>query len=59
MSWRTWPSRCRSRRGRAGFVIDRIAEPRPAAEALGRYPDDLAQIVGVPIFIVYRLRLAA
>ncbi len=42
----------------AGFVIDRIAEPQPSAEALERYPDDLAQLVGVPIFIVYRLKLA-
>jgi hypothetical protein len=42
----------------AGFVIDRIAEPQPSVEALERYPDDLAQFVGVPIFIVYRLKLA-
>lgn len=43
----------------AGFVIDRIAEPQPSPEALERYPADLADLVGVPIFIVYRLRLAS
>jgi SAM-dependent methyltransferase len=41
----------------AGFVIDRIAEPQPSQEALERYPGDLAGLAGVPIFIVYRLRL--
>jgi hypothetical protein len=42
----------------AGFVIDRIAEPQPSQEALERYPSELAGMVGIPIFIVYRLRLA-
>ena len=42
----------------AGFVIDRIAEPQPSREALERYPSELAAIVGIPTFIVYRLRLA-
>jgi SAM-dependent methyltransferase len=42
----------------AGFVIDRIAEPQPSPEALERYPADLAGLAGVPIFIVYRLKLA-
>ena len=42
----------------AGFVIDRIAEPQPSQEALERYPSELAGIVGMPTFIVYRLRLA-
>lgn len=42
----------------AGFVIDRIAEPQPSAEALERYPSELAGIVGMPTFIVYRLRRA-
>jgi hypothetical protein len=41
-----------------GFVIDRIAEPQPSQEALERYPSELAGIVGIPAFIVYRLRLA-
>jgi SAM-dependent methyltransferase len=42
----------------AGFVIDRIAEPQPSQEALERYPSELAGVVGIPSFIVYRLRLA-
>jgi SAM-dependent methyltransferase len=42
----------------AGFVIDRIAEPQPSQEALERYPSELAGIVGIPTFIVYRLGLA-
>jgi SAM-dependent methyltransferase len=41
----------------AGFVVDGIAEPRPSDEALRRYPDELAEGVGAPLFIVYRLRL--
>jgi SAM-dependent methyltransferase len=41
----------------AGFVIDRIAEPQPSQEALERFPSELAHLAGVPIFIVYRLRL--
>jgi len=41
----------------AGFAIDRIAEPRPSPEALERYPAELAQIAGIPNFIVYRLKL--
>ncbi len=40
-----------------GFVIERIVEAQPSAEALVRFPDDLTQVVGVPWFIVYRLRL--
>jgi hypothetical protein len=43
----------------AGFVIDRIAEPQPSREALERFPSELAGVAGVPIFIVYRLKLAA
>jgi SAM-dependent methyltransferase len=42
----------------AGFVIDRIAEPQPSQEALQRYPADLGTVAGVPLFIVYRLKLA-
>jgi SAM-dependent methyltransferase len=41
----------------AGFAIERVAEPQPSAEALERYPAELAGHVGEPIFIVYRLRL--
>ncbi len=40
-----------------GFVIERIVEAQPSAEALDRFPDELAQVKGVPWFIVYRLRL--
>ena len=43
----------------AGFVIERVVEPQPSAEALGRFPEALDPVVGVPWFIVYRLRLAA
>ena len=41
----------------AGFVIERVVEPQPSAEALGRFPEALDEVVGVPWFIVYRLRL--
>ena len=41
----------------AGFVVDRIAEPQPSEEALRRFPDELAGVVGIPWFIAYRLRL--
>ena len=41
----------------AGFTVDRIAEAQPSAEALRRYPDELAEVAGVPNFIVYRLLL--
>ena len=39
----------------AGFGVDRIAEPQPSAEALRLFPEDLSDLVGVPLFIVYRL----
>jgi SAM-dependent methyltransferase len=41
----------------AGFVIERVLEPQPSAEALERFPEALDPVVGVPGFIVYRLRL--
>jgi SAM-dependent methyltransferase len=41
----------------AGFKVDRIAEPQPSAEALRLFPGDLEPVVGVPMFIVYRLWL--
>ena len=41
----------------AGFVIDRIVEAQPSAEALARFPEELARAAGVPWFVVYRLRL--
>jgi SAM-dependent methyltransferase len=40
-----------------GFVVDRVVEPQPSDEALRLLPDDLTGIVGVPVFIVYRLWL--
>lgn len=42
----------------AGLVVDRVVEAQPTAEGLRRYPDELGPVVGVPCFIVYRLRLA-
>jgi SAM-dependent methyltransferase len=41
----------------AGFAVDRISEPQPSAEALERFPAELSGLVGVPIFIIYRLWL--
>lgn len=41
----------------AGFAVDRVAEPQPSPEALRLFPEDLARLVGVPTFIVYRLWL--
>jgi SAM-dependent methyltransferase len=43
----------------AGFAVDRISEPQPSAEALRRYPKELSHLVGVPIFVIYRLWLRA
>jgi ubiquinone/menaquinone biosynthesis C-methylase UbiE len=40
-----------------GFVLERIVEAQPSAEAVRRFPDELTQVVGVPWFIVYLLRL--
>jgi SAM-dependent methyltransferase len=41
----------------AGFVLDRIIEPRPSSEARERFPDELSGIADTPTFIVYRLWL--
>ena len=41
----------------AGFVVDRMAEARPSAEALRLFPDDLTDTAERPSFIVYRLWL--
>lgn len=43
----------------AGFAVDRVIEPQPSPEALLRFPEELGALVGVPGFIVYRLRLRA
>jgi SAM-dependent methyltransferase len=40
-----------------GFVVERIVEAQPSAEAVRRFPDELTQVMGVPWFIVYLLRL--
>jgi SAM-dependent methyltransferase len=56
--WRRPLSAVASAFADAGFVIDRITEPQPSPEALERYPSELAGHIGIPIFIVYRLRLA-
>ncbi len=42
----------------AEFVVDRVAEPQPSAEAMALHPAALAPVVGVPWFIVYLLRRA-
>jgi ubiquinone/menaquinone biosynthesis C-methylase UbiE len=39
-----------------GFMVERIVEAQPSAEGLRRHPDELTPIVGVPTFVVYRLR---
>lgn len=36
-------------------MVDPVAGPRPTAEAVRQFPDDLGDVVGVPLFIVYRL----
>jgi len=41
----------------AGFAVDRVVEAQPSADAVARFPDELSRVVGVPWFIVYRLRL--
>ena len=41
----------------AGFLVDRVVEAQPSADALARFPAELVPVVGVPCFIVYRLRL--
>ena len=41
----------------AGFVIERLAEPQPAADDIRRFPAELKEHGRHPCFIVYRLRL--
>lgn len=41
----------------AGFVVERIAEPRPSEALVARHPE-LAAARRRPLFMVYRLRLA-
>jgi SAM-dependent methyltransferase len=42
-----------------GLLVERVAEAQPSAEGVRRFPDELRSIVGVPSFIVYRLRLVS
>jgi SAM-dependent methyltransferase len=39
----------------AGFMIDRLVEAQPSSSSVQQFPEDLAQVVGVPWFIVYRI----
>jgi SAM-dependent methyltransferase len=39
----------------AGFVLDRVVEAQPSSASVQQFPEDLAQVVGVPWFIVYRI----
>jgi hypothetical protein len=41
-----------------GFVVERVVEPQPTEQALARFPE-IANAVGVPWFIVCRLRLGS
>ena len=40
----------------AGFLIERLVEPRPAPEMAQRFPDDYAKLLREPGFIDFRLR---
>jgi len=40
----------------AGFVIDLLVEPRPAASMRDRYPDDYEDLLRRPAFLILRLR---
>jgi len=39
----------------AGFVIERLIEPRPAPEMAEQYPDDYVELQNEPAFIAFRL----
>jgi ubiquinone/menaquinone biosynthesis C-methylase UbiE len=41
---------------RAGFLIERLVEPRPRPEMAERFPDDYAKLVREPGFVDFRLR---
>lgn len=57
--WRRPLAACIDAFATAGFVVDRIAEARPSADALERWPNELAVPAVTPSFIVYRLRKSA
>lgn len=40
----------------AGFVIERLVEPRPVAEMAERFPEDYEKLMREPGFIAFRLR---
>ena len=40
----------------AGFLIERVLEPRPVPEMADRFPDDYAKLLREPGFIDFRLR---
>jgi SAM-dependent methyltransferase len=54
--WRRPLAACIDAFADAGFVTDRVVEARPTAEALDRWPTELAGTVEDPSFIVFRLR---
>jgi SAM-dependent methyltransferase len=41
---------------RAGFLIERLVEPRPSPEMAERFPDDYAKLGREPGFVDFRLR---
>lgn len=41
--------------GEAGFLIERLLEPRPVPEMAERYPEDFARLERAPAFIALRL----
>ncbi len=55
--WRRPLAACVDAFADAGFVLERVVEARPDAQALRRWPAELAEPAVAPSFIVYRLRL--
>jgi hypothetical protein len=43
----------------AGFLIEKLDEPRPASSMQERYPDDYAKLLTEPGFLVLRLKKAS
>jgi hypothetical protein len=39
----------------AGFLIERVVEPRPSTDLSARFPDDYAKLCERPAFIMFRL----
>ena len=40
---------------RAGFMIERVVEPRPLPEMAQRHPEDFIRLEHAPAFIAFRL----